>query len=55
MHSDNPEDYELAHHGTKGMKWGVRRKDGPDGTVPMERSLEGLGLKIEPSNLELRS
>lgn len=33
MHSDNPEDYELAHHGIKGMKWGVRRKDGPDGTV----------------------
>lgn len=24
---------EIKHHGIKGMKWGVRRKDGPDGTV----------------------
>lgn len=31
--SDSPEDYELVHYGIKGMKWGVRRKDGPDGTV----------------------
>lgn len=31
--SDNPEDYELAHYGIKGMKWGVRRKEGPDGRV----------------------
>jgi len=23
----------LAHHGIRGMKWGVRRKRGPDGTV----------------------
>ena len=33
MHSDNPEDYELAHYGIKGMKWGIRRKTGPDGLV----------------------
>lgn len=31
--SDNPDDYSLVHHGIKGMKWGRRRKDGPDGTV----------------------
>lgn len=31
--SDNPEDYELVHYGIKGMKWGRRRPDGPDGTV----------------------
>jgi hypothetical protein len=24
---------ELQHHGVKGQKWGVRRPDGPDGTV----------------------
>lgn len=23
----------LEHHGIKGMRWGVRREDGPDGTV----------------------
>lgn len=25
--SDNPADYELAHYGVKGMKWGKRRAD----------------------------
>lgn len=33
MHSDDPADYELAHFGIKGMKWGVRREEGTDGTV----------------------
>lgn len=33
MHSDNPEDYELAHYGIKGMKWGIRRKTNSDGLV----------------------
>lgn len=23
----------IEHHGIKGMRWGVRREDGPDGTV----------------------
>lgn len=27
------EDLELFHYGVKGMKWGVRRKEGPDGRV----------------------
>lgn len=27
------EDLELFHYGVKGMKWGVRRKEGPDGLV----------------------
>lgn len=26
-------DLELFHYGIKGMKWGIRRKDGPGGTV----------------------
>lgn len=26
-------DLELFHYGIKGMKWGVRRPEGPDGTV----------------------
>lgn len=30
---ENPEDYELAHYGIKGMKWGRRRAVGPDGLV----------------------
>lgn len=31
----NPDaqDLELFHYGIKGMRWGVRRKEGPDGTV----------------------
>lgn len=29
----NSKDFELFHYGIKGMKWGVRRKEGPDGTV----------------------
>lgn len=35
---DNPRDYELAHYGIKGMKWGIRRKTGSDGLV--EKSSE---------------
>lgn len=31
--SESSEDFELFHYGIKGMKWGVRRPDGPDGTV----------------------
>lgn len=33
MIAETSEDLELFHYGIKGMKWGVRRKDGPDGTV----------------------
>jgi len=32
-------DNELAHFGIKGMKWGVRRQDGPDGTVTSQMAL----------------
>lgn len=39
--TDTPEDYELAHFGIKGMKWGVRRKTNSEGLVekkpPMSR------------------
>lgn len=31
--SESSEDFELFHYGIKGMKWGIRRKEGPDGTV----------------------
>lgn len=31
--SDTAKDLELFHAGVKGMKWGVRRKPGADGTV----------------------
>lgn len=33
MTAETSNDLELFHYGIKGMKWGVRRKDGPDGTV----------------------
>lgn len=33
MTTETSEDLELFHYGIKGMKWGVRRKEGPDGTV----------------------
>lgn len=32
-YTENSEDLELFHYGVKGMRWGVRRKEGPDGTV----------------------
>ena len=33
MIAETSKDLELFHYGIKGMKWGVRRKEGPDGTV----------------------
>lgn len=32
-HSEDSTNNFLTHYGIKGMKWGVRRKPGPDGTV----------------------
>lgn len=37
----------LAHYGIKGMKWGVRRKPGPDGTVGSRtKRPEGVSRKV---------
>lgn len=33
MTTETSNDLELFHYGIKGMKWGVRRKEGSDGTV----------------------
>lgn len=38
--SESAEDLQLFHHGIKGMKWGVRREDGPDGTVSSNPSVK---------------
>ena len=37
--ADSPEDYELFHYGVKGMKWGVRKRDGGVRTSRLERKL----------------
>ena len=37
--AESPEDYELFHYGVKGMKWGVRKRDGGVRTSRLERKL----------------
>ena len=39
------DDY-LEHYGIKGMKWGVRRKEGPDGRVSTKRDNSSAGSKL---------
>lgn len=52
-------DATLAHYGILGMKWGVRRKRGPDGLVVQSedhKKVENLREKkvVEMSNVELK-
>ena len=37
--TESSEDYELFHYGVKGMKWGVRKRDGGVRTSRLERKL----------------
>lgn len=43
----------LAHHGIKGMKWGIRRERGPGGTVSSNPSAKKGGVS-HLSDTELR-
>lgn len=51
----NEQEYYLAHHGVKGMKWGVRRYQNPDGSLTnagkkrLAKSIKKDWEKPEPS------
>lgn len=38
---------ELQHHGVKGMKWGVRRYQNPDGSLTKQGKARAKGLRVK--------